>query len=83
MLNAEVSNQAAKFLKKCPRTVLERITEKIENLLIQPFPPGAITIQSSAKQYRIRIGDYRIIYKVITELNLIHIIKIDKRSRIY
>lgn len=83
MFDVELSNQADKFLRKCPEELHGRITEKIEELRNEPFPSGSIALQGSDKIYRIRVGDYRLVYAIHPEHNLLRIFDIDKRSRVY
>ena len=41
-----------------------RILPKIEELATEPFPPQSIKLRGSEQLYRIRVGDYRIVYAV-------------------
>jgi len=83
MLDVRYSNRAAKFLKKSNGTLVNRIIEKIEKLRENPFIPDTKKIVGSKGLFRVRVGDYRILYEVDYKNNLIGIIKIDKRSDVY
>lgn len=75
---------AEKFLKKCETDVRERIIKRIRLLAQDPFPSDSKRILGrNEKMFRIRVGDYRIIYLVYYEKNEILIADIDKRSKIY
>ncbi|MBI4159273.1 type II toxin-antitoxin system RelE/ParE family toxin [Candidatus Woesearchaeota archaeon] len=84
MFDAEYSNQATKFLKKCDKETIKRFIDKIEKLKEDPFPTDIKrVINRKEKIFRIRVGDYRIQYSVIYEKNLIFISEIEKRPRAY
>lgn len=84
MLEVEFSNKARSFLRKTEKTIEERIASKIEELRIDPFPKGIEKIKGEeGKAYRIRVGDYRIIYDVQFEINKLLIVKVGKRENIY
>jgi mRNA interferase RelE/StbE len=59
----EISENAEKFLEKVPKKDLLRIIEKIDALEKEPMPSGSIKLQGQKEPlYRIRSGDYRMIY---------------------
>ncbi len=57
--------------------------EKIENLRENPITHDTKTVEGSRGLFRVRVGNYRILYEVDYRNNLIGIIKIDKRARVY
>ena len=80
----EYDNQPEKFLQKLDKHIALRILSKIEDALsVNPVPHNAATIVGEHGVYRIRIGDYRVLYRVNYSDNKIVVIKIDKRSRVY
>jgi len=84
MLKIEFSKDSVKFLKKCENNLYERITKKIEKLSENPFPSDCKKIyDKKGKLFRVRIGDYRLIYEVFHNKNVLIISKINKRSGIY
>ena len=84
MFSIKYSNQAAKFIKKSEKETSQRIIKKLEELKKNPFPHDMKSIKGSdEKFYRVRVGDFRILYEVDKKNNLIGIIKIDKRSKVY
>jgi mRNA interferase RelE/StbE len=75
---------AAKFLKKAEKKLHDRIIQKLNKLADEPFPPDAKRVVGrQEKVFRIRVGDYRILYVVYFEEKTILVADIDKRSRIY
>ena len=72
----------AKDVKGIPATDMKRILERINALAEDPRPPGSIKL-SGKEYYRIRQGDYRIIYEIIEERVVIVVIKIGHRRDVY
>ena len=71
MFEVKYSNQALKFLKKADKVLQQRLIKKIEELQIDPFPHGVPRVEGyKEKTYRIREGDYRILYEVDNKANL-------------
>ena len=84
MLNIELGNPTKRFLKKCDKDLYERLTSKIKSLSDNPFPQDVKRVVGrKEKVFRVRVGDYRIMYLVFYEQNLILITDIDKRSKVY
>lgn len=54
-------------LKKIDRQYISRILEAIDGLAENPFPVQSTKMTGSESSYRLRVGDYRIIYQVDTE----------------
>jgi mRNA interferase RelE/StbE len=54
----------AKDLRSLPKATVARIVEKIERLGEEPFPPRTAKLEGGEELYRIRIGDYRVVYAV-------------------
>ncbi len=80
----QLSTRAYKFFKKIPRDVYIRLINKIEELAENPFPTGVKRIFGrEEKLFRIRVGDYRILYEIFPDKKVILIVNIDKRSKVY
>ncbi len=60
-----------------------RIQERIERLSMNPPPPTAKAIHGDRGILRIRVGDYRIIYKVEDDLLVVLVIRIGHRREVY
>ena len=76
--------QPIRFLKRQDKHVLARLLKKIEDLLHDnPVPHDAKSIQKKHDCFRIRIGDYRVLYRINRDSDKIVVIKIDKRSKAY
>jgi len=79
------SCRAQKFLRKLDNLTAERIRARLERLEITPVPSDAkwITRHNGESLFRYRIGDYRALYKVKEDEQVVLVGKIDKRSRVY
>ena len=84
MFEVSYSKQAEKFLKNTEKILAKRILKKIEELKIKPFLHDTKTVEGyKEKLFRVRVGDYRILYEVDYANKLIGIVKIDKRPKVY
>ncbi len=84
MLEITLDKQADKFLRKCEKVLFERIIEKLKDLKNTPVPHDAKRIIGyNEPTFRIRIGDYRALYRINYTEERIIVVKIDKRSRVY
>jgi len=79
----EVSPAAARQLKKVDRRVLPQIAEKIDSLAIEPRPHGCEKLSGCDDLYRVRVGDYRIVYGVEDRLVVVVVLKVGNRAEIY
>ena len=77
-----IKNSAAKELEAIPKKDLQRIIKRIQSLTENPRPKGSKKF-SGQEQYRIRQGDYRIVYSIEDKNSLIDIFKIGHRREIY
>jgi len=76
--------QPEKFLFKLDKQISLRIIEKIEaSLGSNPVPHNAVSVTGHRGVFRIRIGDYRALYRINYAQNKIIIITIDKRPHVY
>ena len=83
MLNIELGSPAKRFLKKCDPSLYERLRDRIKSLASDPFPSDIKRVVGrKEKIFRVRVGDYRIMYIVFHNENLLLITDIDKRSKV-
>ena len=73
---------AAKELEKLPKAVLQKVIIKIELLTKEPRPAGSEKL-AGLELYRIRQGDYRVVYSIQDNDLTIWIIKIGHRKLAY
>lgn len=78
----EFKHSVAKDVAKIPKRDLQRIMDRIGALRDQPRPPGSVKL-SGQEYYRIRQGNYRIVYEIIDDRLVIVVIAVGHRRDIY
>ena len=79
----EISLTAERQLKKIRRENAVRILKAISLLAGEPRPYGSKKMSGYEHVYRIRVGDYRVLYEIDENRILIIILKISHRREIY
>lgn len=79
----ELSRSAYKALKDIPHADVKKIRDKIEKLKKDPLPNGCEKLEGHNDLYRIRSGDYRVIYQILNKQLLILVVKIGHRREVY
>jgi mRNA interferase RelE/StbE len=79
----EWKKSTRKDLRKLPANAADKIVEVVEHLSQNPFPHGVEKLSGSEHAYRIRLGDYRIVYEVVTESKLVEIQRVRHRKDVY
>jgi mRNA interferase RelE/StbE len=79
----EFSNAALKQLKKLPVKVRTRIQTKIDELADNPRPNGVIKLEDSDKGYRIRVGNYRVLYDIFDDVLVVSVVRVGHRKDVY
>jgi mRNA interferase RelE/StbE len=79
----EFAPSAAREFERLPRDVQARIARKIDGLAANPRPPGVKKLQGPIDRYRIRIGDYRVVYDIYDRILRVLVLKVGHRRDIY
>jgi mRNA interferase RelE/StbE len=74
---------AAKSLAKLDRALVARIKPKVLALMDDPRPAGCVKLSGQKNLYRIRIGDYRVIYQVDDRQRAVEITVVADRRESY
>jgi mRNA interferase RelE/StbE len=74
---------ALRQLEKLPRDAQRRLSTKIEALQDEPFPPGCKKMAAVPDAWRIRAGDYRVVYQVHREIVLVLVLSVGHRKDVY
>lgn len=77
------TTQAAKQFGKLPGAAQEALRPKIEALSANPRPSGCVKIAGAGDEYRIRAGDYRVIYSVRDDVLIVLVIAAGHRREVY
>ena len=84
MYHISIKKTASKELEKLPHKIISLITKSIYTLSSEPRPIGCKKLKAHhADLWRIRIGDYRVIYSIDEEIKIIDIKKVGHRKDIY
>ena len=80
----ELSRAAKKFLDGLRDAKLSRRFSKvIQSLAENPRPPDSLKLQGNEELYRVRVGDYRIIYQIQDAVLTVLVVDVGHRGDIY
>lgn len=79
----EWKRSAVKELRDLPKSAVERILKAVEQLSANPYPVGVRKLVGSEHTYRLREGDYRVIYTVTSSSLIIEVIRVGHRKDVY
>ena len=77
-----ILRRAQRELAKLPRGIYERIRDSIRSLAQNPRPPGCIKLKGR-EGWRIRVGDYRLIYEIDDRQQIVTVLHIGHRRDVY
>jgi len=83
MYRVIVERSAEKDLRRPPRDVRFRIAHALRNLAVDPRPVGCRKLTGTKHDWRIRVGDYRVIYEVTDLLKVLRVYRIRHRREVY
>ena len=72
-----------KDLRNLPPHEVARIVAAVEKLSDEPLPHGSQKLAGSEHTYRIRIGDYRVVYEMLREAKIVEIQRVRHRKDVY
>ncbi|MGA7462253.1 MAG: type II toxin-antitoxin system RelE family toxin [Terracidiphilus sp.] len=79
----EVKPSARKELESLPDNMLARVVQRLESLRRNPKPAGVKKLKGYKDQWRIRVGDWRVLYIIDDEARLVSITRIAHRREVY
>lgn len=79
----ELKASARKELESLPDTVLARVVSKLESLTHDQRPAGCKKLKGYKDQWRVRIGDWRIVYIIDDDAKLVSVTRIAHRREAY
>lgn len=80
--HVEFETSAAKALAKLPRADAKRIKDKTDELKSNPRPHGVEKL-TGAEAWRVRVGNYRIVYTIEDAVRIVTITRIAHRKEVY
>jgi mRNA interferase RelE/StbE len=79
----EIARRAVKALAALPRKEQQRVRAAIDLLAENPRPPGCVALTGEAHAYRVRVGDYRIVYEVFDDRLVVQVVRVGHRRDVY
>lgn len=79
----EVARRAVKVMAGLPRREQQRVRAAIDLLAGNPRPPGCVAVSGEVRAWRVRVGDYRIVYEIFDDRLVIQVIRIGHRRDVY
>jgi mRNA interferase RelE/StbE len=77
------ASSAEKELKKLPAQSIARLVPRLENLASDPRPSGCKKLAGGDGEWRIRVGDYRVVYTIDDAKLQVEVTRIRHRSEAY
>lgn len=79
----EYGSEARRNLKKLDPFMQRRILSRIEELADDPRPHGVETLAGPERLYRVRVGDYRIVYAIEDRALVVLVVRVGHRREVY
>jgi mRNA interferase RelE/StbE len=79
----EIKPKAEKALGKMPKPDRVHIIRALEELEPDPRPKDAVKMVGSDSTYRVRVGDYRIVYEIVDRILFVYVVRIAHRKDVY
>ncbi len=81
--NVQIKKSAQKEIRELPKSVIKRVLTKIYALADDPRPSGSKKLVGFENYWRIRVGNYRIIYTIDDGILLVEVIAVRHRKDAY
>ncbi len=81
--SVSLTTSSEKELRSLPTSVVARIVQRIENLAESPRPPGCKKLHGGDIEWRIRVGDYRVVYEIDDKARTVDVTRIAHRREVY
>ena len=83
MYTLRLTASAEKDLRKLPRSTLERLHVKILALRETPWPAGVTKLSGDLDGWRVRVGNYRIVYQIDDAAQIVTLVRVRHRRDVY
>lgn len=83
MFKVEITARAERELRRLDRQIKNRVTQAIMALANDPRPSASLRVQSEPGVWRIRIGDWRVGYRIDDAAQEVTVIRVGHRSEFY
>jgi mRNA interferase RelE/StbE len=79
----QFKNSALKELRKLPKEFSKQVAKDIDDLAKNPRPHGHKKLKGNEHLYRIRSGNYRVIYQIQDKVLIVLVVRIGDRKEVY
>lgn len=79
----EWKSSAARELKRLDKAVIRRVVELVESLATNSRPAGCKKLAGTEHTYRVRSGDYRVVYNIQDKRLVVEVIRLGHRGKVY
>ncbi|MBN1401575.1 MAG: type II toxin-antitoxin system RelE/ParE family toxin [Anaerolineae bacterium] len=80
---ALLHREAEHELRRLPKNVVARVWRRIQKRALDPLPEDAVALQGHPGLYRLRVGDWRLIYHLDQMPRIVTIVRIGHRGDVY
>ena len=78
-----LARRAVRSLEDLQRRDQQRIRAAIDLLAENTRPPSCVALQGEVGVYRVRVGDYRIVYEVLDQVLVVQVVRVGHRREVY
>ncbi len=78
-----IEDGATRALRRLDRDIQRKVVAKLERLEENPRPPGSKKLEGAEDLYRVRVGDYRVVYRIERQELLVLVVRVAHRSDVY
>jgi mRNA interferase RelE/StbE len=83
MYRVLLERTAEKDLARLSSEIHDRVITAIRALATNPRPPGCRKLAGRKHDWRIRVGDYRVIYEIADEIRIVRVNRVRHRREVY
>lgn len=78
-----ISREAGRELARLAKTIAKRIFAKLDSLQQNPRPSGSTKLAGYSDLWRVRVGDYRIVYRINDDERIVTVLRVRHRGEAY
>ena len=83
MYRVFLERAAEKDLNRLSSEIHDRVITAIRGLASDPRPPGCRKLAGGKHDWRIRVGDYRVVYEIADEIRIVRVNRVRHRREVY
>lgn len=83
MHEVQIERAAEKDLRRLDDQTHDRVVKQIVALAKEPRPPGSKKLSGTTNDWRIRVGDYRVLYEIADSIRVVRVYRVRHRREVY